>query len=568
MPGSCAGCRSGSEHVIGLRNLVFAVAAALALAGSVFAGVGVTWRGKKIDLAAPPADFPGDAKQAADALAGWAGEHGYRLDLDQARGARWCSARAMVPSGSSTRRARWRWSTGSNPHRCGPPVPDNHGSGTAPPPTAPTAACREVGDERAQARHGHVGARRRQEARGPRHVAHAPRRDHAVPRELGEDVDAGAGFRAGRAARRRGRARPAREQGVERRERVRAPRGRARAAAFKYGRQPYWLLQGFAWHAEMELRRGIYCFPYRSGFVWAVEHTGWRARVGGAVARQERGAARRGRDAQARQRSTTQGALNAWGAATFLAREARRAGFAPRAGRAQPALGVRLAQGSGRRELGTHLGLRGAGRRAGARACAPTPATTCPRRSRAGSRRVERGASGASRLQARRRIVSISARGFRPPVRPRLLHAAPAAVPRAHGAPAQARRAVARGLHRVVGLWRLSRAAVDRAHEPRPRAARARLARRHVPRARFPRHRLARPPPDRRALAQARLRGRGHRRFPARPVPLPARLRLSPGRSFRPRVPCGPPGARGLSFPALGSRSIGPRSPLRAREAA
>ena len=39
--------------------------------------------------------------------------------------------------------------------------------------------------------------------------------------------------------------------------------------------QPYWLSQGLAWHLENELRGTIYCFPYRSEFVWATEHTGW-----------------------------------------------------------------------------------------------------------------------------------------------------------------------------------------------------------------------------------------------------------------------------------------------------
>lgn len=39
--------------------------------------------------------------------------------------------------------------------------------------------------------------------------------------------------------------------------------------------QPYWLAQGLAWHLENELRGNIYCFPYRSEFVWATEHTGW-----------------------------------------------------------------------------------------------------------------------------------------------------------------------------------------------------------------------------------------------------------------------------------------------------
>ncbi len=45
----------------------------------------------------------------------------------------------------------------------------------------------------------------------------------------------------------------------------------------RFSQQPYWLVQGMAWHIEMKLRKGIYCFPYRSGFIFATEHTGWDA---------------------------------------------------------------------------------------------------------------------------------------------------------------------------------------------------------------------------------------------------------------------------------------------------
>lgn len=41
------------------------------------------------------------------------------------------------------------------------------------------------------------------------------------------------------------------------------------------GRQPYWLLQGWAWHVELSVRRSLYCFPYRDGFVSVGEHGGW-----------------------------------------------------------------------------------------------------------------------------------------------------------------------------------------------------------------------------------------------------------------------------------------------------
>ncbi|HVS16958.1 MAG TPA: hypothetical protein VMT18_00055 [Planctomycetota bacterium] len=54
------------------------------------------------------------------------------------------------------------------------------------------------------------------------------------------------------------------------------------------GRVPYWMLVGTAWNVELEVRGGIYCFPYRAGFVGIGEHGGWapalRSRFRGADA--------------------------------------------------------------------------------------------------------------------------------------------------------------------------------------------------------------------------------------------------------------------------------------------
>jgi len=47
----------------------------------------------------------------------------------------------------------------------------------------------------------------------------------------------------------------------------------------RFGRQPWWLTLGLAWHFELELRGGVYCFPYRSGFVGRNEHTGWPSQL-------------------------------------------------------------------------------------------------------------------------------------------------------------------------------------------------------------------------------------------------------------------------------------------------
>jgi hypothetical protein len=43
----------------------------------------------------------------------------------------------------------------------------------------------------------------------------------------------------------------------------------------RFGRQPYWLLQGWAWHVEQTVKARHLCFPYRSGFVGVGEHGGW-----------------------------------------------------------------------------------------------------------------------------------------------------------------------------------------------------------------------------------------------------------------------------------------------------
>jgi hypothetical protein len=43
----------------------------------------------------------------------------------------------------------------------------------------------------------------------------------------------------------------------------------------RYGELPNWFLLGYAWHLEIALRKGVYCFPWRDEFVWATEHGGW-----------------------------------------------------------------------------------------------------------------------------------------------------------------------------------------------------------------------------------------------------------------------------------------------------
>jgi hypothetical protein len=47
--------------------------------------------------------------------------------------------------------------------------------------------------------------------------------------------------------------------------------------ARRFGTQPYWLVRGFAWTVEHELLDGHWYFPYRTGFVYAAEHSAWES---------------------------------------------------------------------------------------------------------------------------------------------------------------------------------------------------------------------------------------------------------------------------------------------------
>ncbi|MCP3920827.1 MAG: hypothetical protein GY711_35315 [bacterium] len=46
-------------------------------------------------------------------------------------------------------------------------------------------------------------------------------------------------------------------------------------ALARFGRLPHWLAEGMAWHIELEVTRSIYAFPGRVGFVAISEHKGW-----------------------------------------------------------------------------------------------------------------------------------------------------------------------------------------------------------------------------------------------------------------------------------------------------
>lgn len=86
------------------------------------------------------------------------------------------------------------------------------------------------------------------------------------------------------------------------------------------GHQPYWVLQGWAWHVELSVRKSLYCFPYRDGFVGVGEHGGWDrslrsmwSKAQGALSMSDIAALRRGAwDDRA--------AKHAWGAITYVDR--------------------------------------------------------------------------------------------------------------------------------------------------------------------------------------------------------------------------------------------------------
>jgi len=94
---------------------------------------------------------------------------------------------------------------------------------------------------------------------------------------------------------------------------------------WRFGEQPYWVLKGWAWHAELEVRGGIFCFPYRSGFVGIEEHSGWGPQLAARFG--SRGAPPGIEDLAGLQRGAWDdaGAAAAWGAVTFLVGERREA---------------------------------------------------------------------------------------------------------------------------------------------------------------------------------------------------------------------------------------------------
>ena len=49
----------------------------------------------------------------------------------------------------------------------------------------------------------------------------------------------------------------------------------------RFGQQPFWVQTGAAWHTEIALLDGVWCFPYRAEFIFEVEHSGWPGMLAG-----------------------------------------------------------------------------------------------------------------------------------------------------------------------------------------------------------------------------------------------------------------------------------------------
>ena len=88
----------------------------------------------------------------------------------------------------------------------------------------------------------------------------------------------------------------------------------------RIGRLPYWLGMGIAWHAEMEELDGIFCFPYRSGFVSASEHGQWDKALRNRFKSRKEPLAISELTALRRGTFDLEQAQMAWGAVTFLTR--------------------------------------------------------------------------------------------------------------------------------------------------------------------------------------------------------------------------------------------------------
>lgn len=255
-----------------MRRLLCLISLALVLMAPAHGqGASLTWKGKRVDLAAPPAGFPAEAQPAVERFSKWAGEHGYKLDLEASGralvvsasgGSKWAKqAEAVLGFFDASFAPRKRATADGEPAApVTPPAKSEWGSGSR---TLGTGTFVLV-VVKSPKDHESLLARLAEIAPWLAGWAKSatPAPGFALEEPLAGAVVLGL---------------PENKEWSAENEFVH--RAAELAFARRFGRQPYWIVQGFAWHAELELRRGIFCFPYRSGFVKATEHTGWRARL-------------------------------------------------------------------------------------------------------------------------------------------------------------------------------------------------------------------------------------------------------------------------------------------------
>lgn len=90
----------------------------------------------------------------------------------------------------------------------------------------------------------------------------------------------------------------------------------------RFGQQPFWVQTGAAWHTEIALLDGVWCFPYRAEFIFAVEHSGWPTALGNMYAKRAKQPFRLEEVADWKRGTWDKdAALQSWGLAAWFATE-------------------------------------------------------------------------------------------------------------------------------------------------------------------------------------------------------------------------------------------------------
>lgn len=90
----------------------------------------------------------------------------------------------------------------------------------------------------------------------------------------------------------------------------------------RFGQQPFWVQTGAAWNTEIALLDGVWCFPYRAEFIFAVEHSGWPTALGNMYAKRAKQPFRLDEVADWKRGTWDKdAALQSWGLAAWFATE-------------------------------------------------------------------------------------------------------------------------------------------------------------------------------------------------------------------------------------------------------